>query len=177
MKIIQAQTADEMETVRALFREYERFLKVDLCFQSFAEELTTLPGRYAPPQGRLLLAREGEQTAGCVALRPLDDGVCEMKRLFVRPDYRGQGLGRLLALQAVSEATALGYAVMRLDTLSTLEHAMQIYAALGFQRRAAYYANPLPGVVYWERALSNRASASMAEGSDPSPHTPVEVSS
>ena len=177
MKIIRAQTADEMETVRTLFREYQRFLGVDLCFQGFEEELATLPGRYAPPQGRLLLAWESERVAGCVALRPLDDGACEMKRLFVRPDYRGQGLGRLLALQAVSEATALGYAVMRLDTLNTLERAMQIYAALGFQRCAPYYANPLPSVVYWERVLSNRASASMAEGSDPSPHTPVEASS
>lgn len=177
MKIIQAQTADEMETVRALFREYERFLKVDLCFRGFAEELATLPGRYAPPQGRLLLAQESERVAGCVALRPLDDGVCEMKRLFVRPDSRGQGLGRMLAQRIIHEAITVGYTMMRLDTLDTLERAMRIYETLGFQRCASYYANPLPGVVYWERALSNRASASMAEGLDPSPHTPVEASS
>lgn len=178
MKIIRAQTADEMETVRALFREYERFLRVDLCFQGFAEELATLPGRYAPPQGRLLLAQESERVAGCVALRPLqEEGACEMKRLFVRPAYRGQGLGRMLAQRIIHEAITAGYTMMRLDTLGTLERAMQIYAALGFQRCAPYYANPLPGVVYWERALSNRASASMAEGSDPSPHTPVEASS
>lgn len=175
MKMIQAQTADEMETVRTLFREYQQFLGVDLCFQGFEEELARLPGCYTPPRGRLLLAQEGEQAAGCVALRPLDDGACEMKRLFVRPDYRGQGLGRLLAAQMVSEATALGYVVMRLDTLETLKSAMQLYTSMGFQRRAAYYVNPLPGVVYWERALSNRASASIAQGSDPGPHTSVET--
>lgn len=174
-QIILAQTADEIETVRTLFREYQRFLGVDLCFQGFEEELVTLPGRYAPPKGRLLLARAGPHPAGCVALRPLDDGACEMKRLFVRPDYRGQGLGRLLAVRVVSEATALGYVVMRLDTLETLNSAIQIYTAMGFQRRAPYYANPLSDVVYWERALSNGAPASVAEGSGYSPHVPVET--
>ena len=130
---------------------------------------------WAPPSGRLLLALEGTHAAGCVALRAREDGVCEMKRLFVRPDSRGQGLGRLLALQAVSEATALGYVVMRLDTLDTLDSAIRIYAAMGFQRRTPYYANPLPSVAYWERALSNRTPASMAEGSDHSPYDPVET--
>jgi GNAT superfamily N-acetyltransferase len=154
MKIFQAQTAGEIEAVRTLCHEYQRFLGVDLCFQGFAEELATLPGRYAPPSGRLLLALEGTHAAGCVALRPVEeDGVCEMKRLFVRPAYRGQGLGYRLALQIVNEATALGYAIMRLDTLDTLDSAMRMYAAMGFQRRTPYYANPLPGVVYWERVL------------------------
>jgi putative acetyltransferase len=163
MKILQAQTADDIETVRALFREYERFLEVDLCFQGFAEELATLPGRYAPPQGRLLLAWAGEQAAGCVALRPLDDGACEMKRLFIRSAYRGQGLGLMLAQRIIHEAIAVGYTVMRLDTLDTLERAMRIYENLGFQRCAPYYANPLPGVVYWQRALSKPAPALLAE--------------
>jgi GNAT superfamily N-acetyltransferase len=156
MKVIQAQTADAIEAVRTLFHEYQRSLGVDLCFQGFAEELATLPGRYAPPRGRLLLARDGAHAAGCVALRPLEEaGVCEMKRLFVRPAYRGQGLGYRLAMQIVNEATALGYAIMRLDTLDTLDSAMRMYAAMGFQRRTPYYANPLPGVVYWERGLLN----------------------
>jgi ribosomal protein S18 acetylase RimI-like enzyme len=155
MHLIQAHTANDLETVRTLFREYQQWLGVNLCFQGFEEEWATLPGRYAPPPGRLLLAWEGEQAAGCVALRPLDAGACEMKRLFVRPAYRGQGLGRILALQMVSDATALGYTVMRLDTLDTLDPAMRLYRELGFQRRAPYYANPLSGVVYWERALSN----------------------
>ena len=163
MKILQAQTADDIETVRALFREYERFLEVDLCFQGFAEELATLPGRYAPPQGRLLLAWAGEQAAGCVALRPLDDGACEMKRLFIRSAYRGQGLGLMLAQRIIHEAITVGYTVMRLDTLDTLERAMRIYENLGFQRCAPYYANPLPGVVYWQRALSKPAPALLAE--------------
>ncbi|MDG4584607.1 MAG: GNAT family N-acetyltransferase [Candidatus Competibacter sp.] len=153
MEIIQAQTADEIAAVRALFREYERFLDVDLCFQGFEDELATLPGKYAPPDGWLLLAIDGGRAAGCVALRRLDQGVCEMKRLFVRPEYRGQGLGRLLATRAIAEATALGYTVMRLDTLDWLHSAMRMYASMDFRRRSPYYRNPLPGVVYWERVL------------------------
>ena len=163
MNLLEAHTPEDLETVRTLFREYEQFLGVDLCFQGFAEELATLPGRYAPPRGRLLLAREGEQAAGCVALRPLEEeGACEMKRLFVRPAYRGQGLGRRLAVRIIREASALGYTVMRLDTLDTLERAMRIYETLGFQRCAPYYANPLPGVAYWQRALSKPAPALLA---------------
>jgi len=163
MNLLEAHTPEDLETVRALFREYEQFLGVDLCFQGFAEELATLPGRYAPPRGRLLLAREGEQAAGCVALRPLqEEGACEMKRLFVRPASRGQGLGRMLAQWIIHEALTVGYTVMRLDTLDTLECAMRIYETLGFQRCAPYYANPLPGVVYWQRALSKPAPAFLA---------------
>lgn len=140
MNLVEAHTPDDLETVRALFREYQRFLGVDLCFQGFEEELATLPGGYAPPQGRLLLARVDEQAAGCVALRPLQEaGVCEMKRLFVRPAYRGQGWGRWLATQIIHEATALDYAVMRLDTLDTLDPAMRLYSELGFRRCAPYY--------------------------------------
>lgn len=154
MNLVQAQAASDIEIVRALFREYQRFLGVDLCFQGFEEELATLPGRYAPPNGRLLLALDGAHAAGCVALRPLDEGICEMKRLFVRPAYRDRGLGRGLAAQIVNEASALGYVAMRLDTLEGLDGAMRIYESLGFRRRAPYYANPLPGVVYWERTLS-----------------------
>ncbi|MDQ5909865.1 MAG: hypothetical protein QG599_1960 [Pseudomonadota bacterium] len=154
MNLVPAQTVGNIETARVLFREYQRFLGVDLCFQDFAEELATLPGRYAPPRGRLLLAMAGANAAGCVALRPLEGGVCEMKRLFVRPAWRSQGLGERLARQIIADATALGYTVMRLDTLDTLESAMRLYTALGFQRCAPYYSNPLPGVVYWERMLN-----------------------
>ena len=134
MRILQAQTAAELDAVRELFDEYQRGLGVDLCFQGFAEELATLPGRYAPPGGRLLLALEGSDAAGCVALRALEDDVCEMKRLFVRPAYRGQGLGYRLAMQIVNAAPALGYSLMRLDTLDTLDSAMRMYAATGCQR-------------------------------------------
>ncbi|MBE2294392.1 MAG: GNAT family N-acetyltransferase [Phycisphaerales bacterium] len=153
MEIVHVETADQIAEVRVLFHEYERFLDVDLCFQGFEEELATLPGKYAPPDGRLLLATDGRQAAGCVALRRLDQTVCEMKRLFVRPAYRNQGLGRLLATRVVAEATTLGYATMRLDTLDRLQDAMRMYAALGFWRCSPYYHNPLPGVTYWERAL------------------------
>lgn len=163
MNLLEAHTPEDLETVRTLFREYEQFLGVDLCFQGFAEELATLPGRYAPPSGRLLLAMEGTDAAGCVALRPLEDGVCEMKRLFVRPAYRGQGLGQHLAQRIIQEATTVGYTVMRLDTLDTLERAVRIYETLGFQRCAPYYANPLPSVVYWERTLSEPASVASME--------------
>ena len=162
--IIQAQTTVEMDAVRELFRDYQRFLAVDLCFQGFEEEVATLPGRYAPPNGRLLLTLEGTDAAGCVALRALDDGACEMKRLFIRPAYRGQGLGRLLAMHIINEATALGYNVMRLNTLDTLESAMRMYAGLGFQRRMPYYTNPLPGIVYWERALQTRCYDPVSAG-------------
>jgi len=156
IRIIRAQSPDQVDEVRRLFREYERFLGVDLCFQSFEEELAGLPGQYGPPDGVLLMAMDGRQVAGCVALRKLEDGVCEMKRLYLRPNYRGRGLGRRLAERIVSEAAALGYKVMRLDTLDKLKEAMGLYEAMGFRRREPYYGNPLPGVVYWELDLGRK---------------------
>jgi putative acetyltransferase len=156
MNITQAQTPEQINEVRRLFREYERFLAVDLCFQGFEEELAGLPGKYAPPSGAIFIAADVQSVAGCVALRKLDDGICEMKRLFVAPQYRGQGLGRLLAERAVNEAIALGYTVMRLDTLQKLKEAMKLYESLGFRRRNPYYDNPLSGVVYWELNLRQR---------------------
>ena len=164
-----ALTASDFDVARTLFREYQQWLDVDLCFQGFEEELATLPGRYAPPGGRLLLAWDGADAAGCAALRPLEEGICEMKRLFVRPGYRGCGLGRLLAARIVNEATAAGYAAMRLDTLDSLVGAMRLYESLGFERRGPYYANPLPGVVYWERALSRSTLIPIAAAPDDSP--------
>jgi putative acetyltransferase len=156
MKIIRTQTLEQIEEVRKLFREYERFLNVDLCFQKFEEELAGLPGKYAPPEGALFIAVDGKKTAGCVALRKLEDGICEMKRLFVRPQFRGQGVGRLLAKRIIDEAVALGYKVMRLDTLDRLTEAMSLYESLSFKRIDAYYDNPLPGVVYWELELKKK---------------------
>jgi ribosomal protein S18 acetylase RimI-like enzyme len=169
MNLLQAQSARDFDVARALFREYQRFLNVGLCFQGFEGELATLPGRYAPPGGRLLLAWDSADAAGCAALRPLEEGICEMKRLFVRPGYRGCGLGRLLAARIVNEATVSGYATMRLDTLDTLVGAMRLYESLGFERRGPYYANPLPGVVYWERALSRSTLIPIAAAPDDSP--------
>lgn len=155
MRIKQAQTKTEIEEVRKLFLEYEAFLDIDLCFQSFEEELAGLPGKYSRPNGDLLIGLDGERIVGCVAVRKLEDGVCEMKRLFVKPEARGTGLGRQLAQEIILVAQKLGYSLMRLDTLDRLTEAMHLYEALGFQRTEPYYENPLVGVVYWELDLKN----------------------
>ncbi len=154
MSITPATTVAEIEQVRQLFREYAAELDVDLCFQGFEEELAGLPGKYAPPKGSLLIASAEDQIAGCVAIRPLVEGECEMKRLFVRPSARNGGVGRKLACKIISVARELGYIAMRLDTLDRLTEAMRLYEDLGFRRTGPYYENPLPGVVYWELRLN-----------------------
>ena len=151
--IVPATTAADVAQARALFLEYAAESKLDLCFQGFEEELAALPGKYAPPGGRLLLARDGEGTAGCGALRELSEGVCEMKRLFVRPAFRKQGVGRMLASRLVEEARRIGYRTMRLDTLASMHAARALYESLGFRRIPAYYTNPLAEVVYLELVL------------------------
>ncbi|MBI4240431.1 MAG: GNAT family N-acetyltransferase [Candidatus Rokubacteria bacterium] len=153
MDIVQATTAGDIERARTLFREYERSLGIDLCFQGFEQELAGLPGAYAPPKGRLLFAVEGDTLAGCVALRPLGDEACEMKRLYVRPEFRGRRAGRLLATAALREARALGYARMRLDTLPSMKEAIALYRTLGFVEIAPYNANPVPGALFMELDL------------------------
>ena len=151
--ICQAITPEQIALSRALFEEYAGWLGIDLCFQGFATELAGLPGAYAPPRGRLLLALESSEAAGCVALRPLEDGACEMKRLFVRSGFRGQGIGKLLAQRIVAEARAIGYRTMRLDTLPAMQAAIRLYEALGFVRCAPYYDTPLPDTVFMELQL------------------------
>src|SRR3989442_10016609 len=121
MDVVHAVTPGQIEQARALFREYERSLGIDLCFQGFEQELVGLPGAYAPPRGRLLLALDGAAPAGCVALRPLADAACEMKRLYVRPAFRGRRVGRRLAEALIAEARAIGYAPMRLGTPPSLK--------------------------------------------------------
>ena len=158
MRIKQAQTKTEIEEVRNLFREYEAFLDVDLCFQSFEVELAGLPGNYSRPSGDLLIGLGEEKTVGCVAVRKFDDGVCEMKRLFVRPEVRGKGLGRQLAQEIIVIARKLGNSLMRLDTLDRLTEAMHLYEMLGFRRTEQYYKNPLHGVVYWELELKEESA-------------------
>ena len=149
-----AQTDADLDAARALFRAYAESLDFDLCFQDFEAELDALPGDYAPPQGALLLAEVDDTVAGCVALRPMDaDGVCEMKRLYVRPPFRRNGVGRALASAIVDLAKALGYDSMRLDTVESMTAARRLYASLGFEERDAYYHNPLPNVVYMELGL------------------------
>jgi ribosomal protein S18 acetylase RimI-like enzyme len=153
MLIVPASTPTDVAQARALFLEYAAESKLDLCFQGFEEELASLPGKYTPPSGRLLLARNGDGTAGCGALRAMEEGVCEMKRLFVRPAFRKQGVGRMLAERLVEEARQIGYGSMRLDTLASMHAALALYESLGFRRIPPYYANPLAEVVYLELAL------------------------
>ena len=154
MEIIRAHSADHIERARELFREYEAWLEVDLCFQNFEKELAELPGKYAPPDGRLLLAVENGKIAGCVALRKIGNGICEIKRLFLRPQFRGKGLGRQLAEQIISEAKQIGYERMRLDTLPPkMNDAIALYRSLGFKEIEPYYNNPVPGAKFMELDL------------------------
>ena len=148
--IRQASCEQDIDAARQLFVEYQAWLGVDLCFQGFATELATLPGDYAPPRGRLLLARAGatNDVAGCIALRPLDGERCEMKRLFVRLDHHGGGIGRRLIERLIEEARAIGYRTMVLDTLPQMRAAQHLYEAFGFRDIPAYYHNPTPGVRY-----------------------------
>ncbi len=153
MEIVFAESAAQIEQIRNLFREYQNYLNVDLCFQSFEEELVSLPGKYAAPGGALLLVVENGEAAGCVALRNLENEICEMKRLFIKHEYRGRGYGRLLAEAVINEAVKIGYSTMRLDTLERLKSAMKLYELLGFKQVEPYYSNPLNEVVYWELNL------------------------
>lgn len=151
---VQASSDDDIARARELFREYETWIQTDLCFQSFEQELAELPGKYAPPDGRLLLAFHDGQLAGCVALRKLGEGVCEMKRLFVRPDFHGRGLGRRLIDEVVKEAREIGYQRMRLDTLPPrMNKAIALYRRLGFKEIEPYYDNPVAGALFMELQL------------------------
>jgi putative acetyltransferase len=151
----QAESAEQIEEARALFREYSEQLGVDLCFQGFEQELAGLPGEYAPPKGRLLLASHGGSPIGCAALRDLGGGACEMKRLYVRSEGRGVGVGRRLAEALIAEARAIGYTLMRLDTLPQMREALILYRSLGFYEIGPYRFNPVEGTVYLEKRLQD----------------------
>lgn len=152
--ILEASLPEHIEQARTLFLEYADSLGFSLCFQNFDQELANLPGAYKPPAGRLLLAQDSEAFAGCVALRRLEDGICEMKRLYVRPAYRGKGVGRMLIDRIISEARLIGYKRMRLDTVeSSMRDAIALYRRIGFHEIAPYCNNPMEGALYMELAL------------------------
>ena len=140
--ILLAESTPEIDEIRKLFLEYEKSLDIDLCFQNFWEELENLPGEYAAPSGRLILAFEDDATAGCVALRKLSDGECEMKRLYVKPEFRGAGIGRKLADAVLREARTIGYTKMYLDTLASMKEAGGLYRSMGFEETEPYRYNP-----------------------------------
>lgn len=153
MARIVIEPARDLEAIRRLFAEYAASLAIDLGFQSFDDELRQLPGKYAPPRGRLFIATVDGKTAGCVALRPFDDGRCEMKRLYVRDAFRGLGVGRLLAQTVVDEAAAMGYGSMLLDTLLRMPEALALYEKMGFRKIGPYCHNPEPDAVYMEKTF------------------------
>jgi ribosomal protein S18 acetylase RimI-like enzyme len=152
-RIVEAEGSEALALVRRLFVEYAASLEVDLAFQGFDEELAELPGDYARPAGGLLLAFDGETPAGCAAFRPLEPGVAEMKRLYVRPSARGAGWGRRLAERVVSEARAAGYERIRLDTLPSMPAALGLYIGMGFREIPAYRHNPVAGTRFLELDL------------------------
>ena len=156
-RVIQAQTAEQFAAARILIEEYAAYIgssmHVDLCFQNLAAELEHLPQMYGPPSGCLMLASRGDERVGCCALRRFDEGVCEMKRLYVKPGHRGANLGRVLVENLADQARALGYGRMVLDTLQDMIAADALYRSLGFREIAPYYFNPMVGVSYMELDL------------------------
>jgi putative acetyltransferase len=155
LRICRAEDDGAIREISTLFLEYAASLSVDLSFQNFEMEVAMLPGDYAPPNGRLLLAYSDDLStaAGCIALRRIDDEICEMKRLYVRDRYRGQGVGRSLAEAAIHAAREIGYRRMRLDTLPEMKQAQQLYRALGFREIPPYRYNPVPGTKFFELML------------------------
>jgi GNAT superfamily N-acetyltransferase len=154
LSFVQAESPAQIAHARELFSEYAQSLGFSLCFQNFDKELAELPGDYAPPEGRLLLAEYEGQLAACVALHKLDAGVCEMKRLYLRPQFRGKGLGRVLAERIIAEARQIGYRRMRLDTVEpVMKDAVAMYRKLGFKDIEPYRPNPMAGTMYMELEL------------------------
>jgi len=154
MKLVQVESDEQVQQARGLFEEYAAWVGFNLCFQNFDKELSELPGDYAPPNGRLLLAVENDQVAGCVALRKIGEGIGEMKRLYVRPEFRGKGLGRTLTETIIEAARDLGYRRLRLDTLpGKMDQAIAMYRSLGFKDIERYYNNPYETAAFMELLL------------------------
>lgn len=153
----QAVSAADIAVARTLFKEYEQSIGVSLCFQNFDQELANLPGDYAPPCGRLLLVRVDDQIAGCIALRKLDDSTSEMKRLYLRPEFRGRGLGESIVQTLIHEAKLIGYSNIRLDTIpGRMDQAINLYRSIGFKEIPAYYDTPFDDTLYMELDLTSR---------------------
>jgi ribosomal protein S18 acetylase RimI-like enzyme len=156
IEIAQAETREQIEEIRKLFREYEAWLGIDLCFQNFERELTDLPGKYSKPDGRLFLIYKENQSAGCAALRKIDAQTCEMKRLYVREQFRGSRVGKMLIEKLFEEARIVGYKKMRLDTLpGKMPSAVKLYKSYGFYEIAPYYDNPHRETLFMEFDLEN----------------------
>jgi putative acetyltransferase len=153
LKLFPVETDKDIKTVKQLLIEYADWLEFDLCFQNFEEELTNLPGDYAPPSGCLLLARHNGKAAGCIALRKLSNSVCEMKRLYVKPKFRGLKIGRKLVETIIAEARKIGYTRIRGDTVPSMEAARALYASVGFKEISPYRHNPIEGAIYIELKL------------------------
>ncbi len=153
IQLIRAESDEDLELVRELFKEYAESLGFDLAFQHFKEEFDGLPGGFAPPDGCILLAKDKKQIAGCVALRKMDQNICEMKRLYVRPDLRGKGTGKKLSVAIIEKARKIGYKYMRLDTVPSMHKAIALYRSLGFKEIEPYRYNPLEGATFMELAL------------------------
>lgn len=158
LTILRAETAEQIATARQLIEEYAVSLEFNLCFQGFEEEMRKLPGKYAPPGGRLLLALWDGKPAGVIALRPLEEaGACEMKRLYVRPEFRGHRIGRILAEHIIRKASEIGYSRMRLDTVvGKMDSAIAMYRELGFKETSPYYQTPVGHTLFLELALTRR---------------------
>jgi putative acetyltransferase len=158
LTIVQAESPQQVSTARQLIEEYAAWLEFKLCFQGFEEEMQSMPGNYAAPAGRLLLALWDGKPAGVIALRPLEEaGLCEMKRLYVRPEFRGHNIGRLLAERVIREAAEIGYSGMRLDTVAgKMDSAIAMYRELGFKETGPYYQTPVGDTLFMELALNRR---------------------
>ena len=154
IELISAEDPVLIEDARSVFCEYAKWLGLDLCFQNFEEEMLSLPGKYAPPDGRLILAYKDGELAGGIALRKIEEGICEMKRLYLRESACGSGIGQLLAERIIEEARLIGYKKMRLDTFPPkMGKAVKLYESHGFYKIPPYYDNPYDGVLYMEKVL------------------------
>ncbi len=152
-EIVLPEKTRTVENAKRLFMEYAKSLNFNLCFQGFDKELAELPGEYAPPSGRLLLSFDDDKLAGCVCLRKIDNNICEMKRLYLRSEFRGKGIGRKMAAEIIKVAKKIGYQKMRLDTVPMMTEAISLYRSLDFAEIGPYRENPVPGAIFMELAL------------------------